>query len=164
MPAVAMQATGFCLENPVALANASSLAAALYAQGKYADAVAAYGPVVDVKKRVLGPDHPETIIISGNLARALYAHGEHAEAVDLFADVVARMVQVLGPEHGSTLHTMKSHARARRSLTHTRILVVLAISLAIWILLKWIGWCSSAVVDWIALGVSGAFMVAVAPI
>jgi hypothetical protein len=36
--------------------------------------------VLEVKRRVLGPEHPSTLMTAGNLANSLQHQGKHAEA------------------------------------------------------------------------------------
>jgi hypothetical protein len=58
-----------------------------------------------VQRRVLGPEHPHTLMTAGNLANALFTQGNHAEAERMFREVLAVQRRVLGPEHPNTLWT-----------------------------------------------------------
>ena len=58
-----------------------------------------------IVRRVLGPDHPDTLATVNNLAGVLNDQGEHAEAEKMYRDVLAVQRRVLGPEHPSTLMT-----------------------------------------------------------
>jgi uncharacterized protein (DUF2267 family) len=54
-------------------------------------------------RRVLGPDHPDTLAAASNLAADLRALGEHQRARELNQDTLTRLRRVLGPDHPDTL-------------------------------------------------------------
>jgi hypothetical protein len=64
-----------------------------------------YREVLVVKRRVLGPEHPDTLTTANNLAHALDNQGKHAEAATLFREAIVIQRRVLGPEHPGTLAT-----------------------------------------------------------
>jgi hypothetical protein len=53
------------------LATKNNLACALDDQGKFTEAEAMYREVLAVERRVLGPDHPNTLVTAGNLAACI---------------------------------------------------------------------------------------------
>ena len=55
--------------------------------------------------RVLGPDHPDTLITRHDLARGQADNGDTTGAVAAFRDLLPDMVRVLGPDHPDTLTT-----------------------------------------------------------
>ena len=63
--------------------------------------------LLDVKRRVLGPEHPDTLTTMGNLACSLCDQGKHAEAEQMFREVLDLQRRVLGPEHPETLATLR---------------------------------------------------------
>ena len=56
-----------------------------------------------VRKRVLGPEHPDTLMVAGDLAGSLSGQGNHAEVEQITREVLAVEKRVLGPEHPNTL-------------------------------------------------------------
>jgi len=95
--------------------DAAAAAAAADAAGKAADyfnaqglpvvAEALYRQVRAVEDRVLGADHPETLVIQYSIAVKTAERGDHAAAEAEFREVLAGELRVLGPDHPSTLKT-----------------------------------------------------------
>jgi hypothetical protein len=56
-----------------------------------------------VRKRVLGPEHPQTLSNASNLAAFLSEQGKYAEAEVMQRELLAVQKRVLGPEHPHTL-------------------------------------------------------------
>jgi hypothetical protein len=56
-----------------------------------------------VSKRVLGAEHPDTLISAGNLAASLSRQGKYDEAEKMEREVLAVSKRVLGAEHPDTL-------------------------------------------------------------
>ena len=56
-----------------------------------------------VSERVLGPDHPDTLLSRNNLALAYRAAGRSAEAIPLSEQTLAVSERVFGPDHPRTL-------------------------------------------------------------
>ena len=63
---------------------------------------------LDVRKRALGPAHPETIASMNNLAVTLARAGRFPEAERLLHETIALRRRVVGPEHPDTLASMKN--------------------------------------------------------
>ena len=61
--------------------------------------------VLAVRKRVLGDEHPDTLMTAGNLALSLSGQGQYDEAVAMEREVLAVKQRVLGADHPSTLTT-----------------------------------------------------------
>jgi tetratricopeptide (TPR) repeat protein len=74
-------------------------------------AVAYWRELVAVSDRVLGPGHPDTLVVGEQLARACLAAGRAADAVPWFQWVLTRRIRALGPDHPGTIET-------RRNLGH----------------------------------------------
>ena len=55
------------------------MACSLSGQGKYAEAEQMQREVHAAQKRVLGAEHPDTLMTARNLARSLSAQGKHVE-------------------------------------------------------------------------------------
>jgi hypothetical protein len=64
-----------------------------------------------VFERVLGPEHPDTLMVRGNQARWTGGAGDAAGARDLYAALLPVRERVLGPKHPMTL-------TARSNLAH----------------------------------------------
>ncbi|MGH3886749.1 MAG: FxSxx-COOH system tetratricopeptide repeat protein, partial [Pseudonocardiaceae bacterium] len=88
-------------------------AAALYLQtrGEPAASLPLFERALELSRRVLGEEHPDTLTSASNLALNLRALGEHEAARRLDEDTLARKRRVLGAEHPSTL-TSASNLRA----------------------------------------------------
>ena len=61
--------------------------------------------LLDLKRRVLGPEHPGTLTTMNNLACSLGSQGKHAEAEQMQRELLHVQRRVLGPEHPNTLDT-----------------------------------------------------------
>ena len=70
---------------------------------------------VGVIEDVLGPDHPDTLMVRNNLAFAYHSVGRFGEAIELFERVLADRVRVLGPDHPDTLSARNNLAGAYHS-------------------------------------------------
>jgi hypothetical protein len=57
---------------------------------------------LDFRRRVLGPEHPDTLALMNNLAETLRAQGDLAGARKLLAETLDILRRVLGPEHPDT--------------------------------------------------------------
>jgi tetratricopeptide (TPR) repeat protein len=102
------------------LADASGLrgliAVTLYAQGDLAAARTLQEQVLADSRRILGPDHQNTLAAAGNLALTLLADGELVAARILEEQVYADSRRVLGPEHADTLRAGRNLATMLSSL------------------------------------------------
>ncbi|MEV4049287.1 tetratricopeptide repeat protein, partial [Streptomyces sp. NPDC049744] len=63
------------------------------------------------RARVLGPDHPDTLLTRQEHAWELDQAGKHTEAARQYAELAADRARVLGPDHPDTLLTRPNHAR-----------------------------------------------------
>ncbi|MBL7497995.1 tetratricopeptide repeat protein, partial [Frankia sp. CNm7] len=68
------------------------------------------------RRRILGEDHPDTIMAAGNLAITLRDLGDHAAARALKEDVFARRRRILGEDHPATLMAAGNLAITLRDL------------------------------------------------
>ena len=66
--------------------------------------------VLDVQRRVLGPEHPHTLTTVSNLATSLRDQGKHEDAEQMFRELLDMQRRVLGPEHPDTLATVSNLA------------------------------------------------------
>ena len=78
------------------------MAANLYAQGKYAEAGPLFQKALDIRRKVLGEDHPDTAWSYNNVAYNLNAQGKYAEAGPLFQKALDIFRRLLGEGHPDT--------------------------------------------------------------
>jgi len=76
--------------------------------GRYTQAEAEYRQVLDAQRRVLGPDHRDTLAIRHHLAVVLADQGKTAEAETEYRQILDARLRVQGPDHPETL-TTRSH-------------------------------------------------------
>jgi tetratricopeptide (TPR) repeat protein len=88
----------------------NNLAAVYSAQGKYAQAEALFHESLGIKRRVLGPDHADTLLTMDNLANVYDERGKYAQADVLASQCLEIRRRVLGPEHPDTLWSMETLA------------------------------------------------------
>ncbi|MCX4657272.1 tetratricopeptide repeat protein [Streptomyces microflavus] len=81
-------------------------------QGAVALAVQAMQRVLAAHERVLGTDHPDTLIARSNLASAYLLAGDLARAISLFEDTLAARERALGTDHPDTLIARSNLASA----------------------------------------------------
>ncbi|MFG2174408.1 tetratricopeptide repeat protein [Streptomyces niveus] len=96
--------------------------------GECERAVATWESVLADSERVLGADHPDTLLVRGNLAAGLLERSETGEAggaadreraVALWESVIGDARRVLGDDHPDTLLARSNLARAHRSVEAT---------------------------------------------
>jgi hypothetical protein len=66
--------------------------------------------VIETSKRILRPEHPDTLTSMGNLASTYGNQGRRKEAEELKVQVMKTRKKVLGEEHPNTLTTMNNLA------------------------------------------------------
>jgi hypothetical protein len=81
----------------------NNLATVLEREGYYAEAERLHRQTLDIRRRVLGPEHPDTLASVHNLAIVLYDEGRYTEAERLDRETLDIRRGVLGPEHPDTL-------------------------------------------------------------
>jgi len=79
-------------------------------QGDHARARQLQERVLELARRVLGEEHPDTLILMKSLARTLAAQGDYAGARELQVQVLEVRRRVLGEEHPDTLTSMDNLA------------------------------------------------------
>ena len=86
-------------------------AAGLYSK-EYMYELAAF----ELRQKVLGPEHPDTLISMSNLAHTLDEQGKHVEAKVMQQQVLELRQKVLGPEHPDTLFSVSNLANTMGKL------------------------------------------------
>ena len=80
--------------------------------GLYSPAQSLQQESLEIRRRVLGPEHPETLQSMNDLAHALYHEARGADAEKLYREALDIERRVLGPEHPRTLLSMNNLANA----------------------------------------------------
>ncbi len=88
-------------------------AVAIAQQGGAAEAEELLCWVLELRKKVLGLEHPETLTSISNLATAVAQQGRMAESTKLLRQVVELRRKVLGPDHPGTVESISNLADAR---------------------------------------------------
>jgi Domain of unknown function (DUF4062)/Tetratricopeptide repeat len=86
------------------------MAAYLGHSGNYPAARDLWQRVLDMKLRVHGPKHPDTLFARASVAYWIGEAGDVATARDQYAALLPISQQILGPEHPHTLTTRHEHA------------------------------------------------------
>lgn len=81
----------------------SNLANTYGALGRYEEALELDQETLEIRERVLGPEHPDTLGSRSNLAITYRALGRNDEALKLDQETLEIKERVLGPEHPDTL-------------------------------------------------------------
>jgi eukaryotic-like serine/threonine-protein kinase len=98
-------------KDPVLQAQMMHFMADVYANlGLYSQTQSLLTRAVDIRRRVLGPENPDTLSSMSRLARMLSAQSRHAEAEKLLREALDTQRRVLGPEHSDTLLSMNNLA------------------------------------------------------
>jgi len=74
--------------------------------GLHAEAGKQLERALDLRRRVLGPGHPDTLVTTSNLAALYDLQGKYAQAEALDSQILEMRRRVLGPEHPDTLKSM----------------------------------------------------------
>jgi tetratricopeptide (TPR) repeat protein len=85
-------------------------AMALHSDGQYKDAEELFVEIMHTRKRVLGYEHPDTLISIGNLASTYRSQGRWKEAAGMQIQVMQIWNRVLGDKHPITLTSMANLA------------------------------------------------------
>src|SRR3954449_7183944 len=92
--------------------------AALFAAGRYRDAVPLFEQALAGCQAVLGPEHPGTLVVAGNLGVAQVAAGQRRKGLKIVSDNLADRVRVLGDDHPDTLTARDALAAVHRTSGH----------------------------------------------
>jgi Flp pilus assembly protein TadD len=76
--------------------------------------VETYRQTLELRRKVLGLEHPDTLASMNNLALALNRQGEYVEAEEMHRQTLELRRKVLGLEHPDTLASMNNLALALR--------------------------------------------------
>jgi tetratricopeptide (TPR) repeat protein len=99
-------------DHPATLAIRDHVAYQAGQHGRWVEAEAAYGELLDVRRRLLGEEHPATLHTRNQVAWAVAHQGRWAEAESIYREVLGARGRALGEEHPDTLATRQGVARA----------------------------------------------------
>jgi CHAT domain-containing protein/tetratricopeptide (TPR) repeat protein len=88
----------------------ANLAAIYFSLGRLAEALKLNEETLTLRRRVLGPEHPDTLMSMANLAANYHSLGRLAEALKLNEETLTFRRRVLGLEHPDTLASMAALA------------------------------------------------------
>jgi len=95
---------------------ASRLARYLRADGYYLHSLKSFEECLEVTRKLLGEEHPQTLWNLHNVAVVSQSLGNFNHALKLFQECYERRGRVLGPEHPDTLHSMNGVGEAYTNL------------------------------------------------
>ena len=95
--------------------GADAIASAYVSAGRLNDATLLFEQILTDRVRILGNDHPDTLISRDNLAGAYEADGRFNEATTLYEQTLADSTRILGNDHPSTLASRNNLAGAYES-------------------------------------------------
>lgn len=95
--------------------GADAIASAYVSAGRLNDATLLFEQILTDRVRILGNDHPDTLISRDNLAGAYEADGRFNEAITLYEQTLADSTRILGNDHPSTLASRNNLAGAYES-------------------------------------------------
>ncbi|TGA97420.1 tetratricopeptide repeat protein, partial [Streptomyces sp. MZ04] len=93
----------------------NAVATYLEGQGEVRKAAEYFHRALEADTRVLGADHPDTLMSRNNLAGAYESAGDVGRAIALFEQVLVDSVRVLGADHRDTLTSRNNLAYAYES-------------------------------------------------
>jgi tetratricopeptide (TPR) repeat protein len=127
-----MALAGFPPEDPVSIGTLHELAVALWETGQDDEqARQLFTECLDLSRRVLGPNHEETISTATALGNVLRALGNLEEGKPLLEDSYAHYRKELGEDHPSTTNTLNNLAFTYQQLEeHDQALEMFTRSLA----------------------------------
>ncbi|MGA8103315.1 MAG: tetratricopeptide repeat protein, partial [Candidatus Acidiferrales bacterium] len=74
---------------------------------------------MEIRQRVLGPEHPDTLNSMNSLANTLFREGHYVEAEKMYRETLDIRRRVLGPEHPDTLKSMNNLANVLNDEGHS---------------------------------------------
>ena len=95
--------------------GADAIASAYVSTGRLNDAILLFEQILTDRVRILGNDHPDTLISRDNLAGAYESDGRLNEAITLYEQTLADSTRILGNDHPSTLASRNNLAEAYES-------------------------------------------------
>jgi tetratricopeptide (TPR) repeat protein len=91
-----------------------NLANTYYLMGRHDEALKLWQEVLPLRRKVNGPENPETLWAMEGLALCLFQADRLDEALKLQEEVLTNRIKVLGPEHRATMQAMHNLANSYR--------------------------------------------------
>jgi hypothetical protein len=79
--------------------------------GRWDKAEGLFVQVMEARKRVLGPEHPDTVTTMVNLAFTWRGMSQNMKAMELMMECIRLRKQILGAEHPHTLYVSETLSR-----------------------------------------------------
>ena len=79
-------------------------------QGEYDKALEWYQKALNIREKILGPDHPDTAATYNNIAAVYSKQGEYNKALEWYQKALNIDEKILGPDHPSTATTYNNIA------------------------------------------------------
>ncbi|TRU55085.1 MAG: tetratricopeptide repeat protein [Microcystis aeruginosa Ma_QC_Ch_20071001_S25] len=89
----------------------NNLAALYESQGRYPEAEPLYLEALDLRKQLLGDNHPHVALSLNNLAALYESQGRYPEAEPLYLEAINIATQVLGENHPHTQTVYQNYLR-----------------------------------------------------
>jgi tetratricopeptide (TPR) repeat protein len=96
------------------LTSVNNMANVLSSQGKYEQAEDKYRQALRLCEKMLGKEHPDTVISMNNLAEMLYRQGKYGQAEAIHRQALSVREATLGKEHPDTLTSINNLATVLR--------------------------------------------------
>lgn len=93
------------IEQDIILSIRSRLAVSLFSQGRYDEAAALQGEILDAHQKLNGIDHPLTLVSMAQLARTMKQRGFLSNASKVQREILDTQIRTSGPEHPTTIRT-----------------------------------------------------------
>ena len=87
----------------------------LYERGRYSEAEPLYQQALEMRKRLLGDEHPDVASSLNNLANLYDSQGRYTEAEPLYQQALEMRKRLLGDEHPSVASSLNNLAALYRS-------------------------------------------------
>src|SRR5215469_3173710 len=84
------------------MGSMNNIAYTLEKEGRYAEAESVYRDALQIQRRVLGLEHPDTLLTMDNLNNTLAEQGRYTDAEKLCRQTLDIRAKILGPEHRDT--------------------------------------------------------------
>ena len=110
--------TGLSTDPELQAKMMDTMAITYYSLGLYTRAQPLIERAIEIQRRVLGPEHPDTLHSMNNLANDFLSEGRNADAEKLYRQTLDIQRRVLGPEHPDTLRSMNNLANDLRLEGH----------------------------------------------
>ena len=96
--------------------NLNNLAALYQAQGKLKEAEWRYRRALNIKEKLLGPDHPDVAMTANNLAVLYKSEGKYEAAESLYRRALKIFEKALSPTHPKVVTCRANYTELLRAM------------------------------------------------